>query len=42
MNHWTDSDWILDLESETKSEIESKHLHHKDMTNKVNNTNNWK
>ena len=43
MNLWTDSGRKWGLESETKSKIERKHQHHKDISNLVNgNTNsNW-
>ena len=33
MNLWTDSKRKLDLESDSKLEIEEKHLLHKDMSN---------
>ena len=36
MNLWTDSGWKWGLESETKSKIETKHLHHIDISNLVN------
>ena len=40
MNLWTDSDRKWGLESESKSKIERKHLHHIDISNLVNvNTN---
>ena len=40
MNLWTDSDREWGLDSETKSKIEKKHLHHIDISNLVNgNTN---
>ena len=40
MNLWTDSEWKCAPEPESKHEKERKHLHHRDMTNKLNyNTN---
>ena len=36
MNLWTDSDRKWGLESESKSKIERKHLHHIDISNLVN------
>ena len=33
MNLWTDSEWKCAPEPESKSEIERKYLHHRDMTN---------
>ena len=42
MNLWTDSDRKWGLESESKSKIERKHLHHIDISNLVNvNTNSY-
>ena len=36
MNLWTDSGRKCALETESKFEIERKHLHHKDISNLVN------
>ena len=40
MNLWNDSERKWGLESESKSEIEEKHLHHKDKSNEMNYTTN--
>ena len=42
MNIWNDLERKWAPESESKPEIEDKHLHHKDMSNQVNYTTNSK